>query len=899
VRGDVRIALVGPVHPWRGGIAQYLGMLGEALSARAEVRAVTFTRQYPEWLFPGKSQRDESAPRPRFPVTPAIDTIDPFSWRRAARELESFAPGLVLLKWWLPYFGPAFAASVGPLRRHGTRVGLVCDNLVPHERRIGDAFFTRLMLRNSDGYLVMSESVELDLDRLKPGAPRRRVPHPLYAQFDRGRWTRESARARLGLEGEVAVFFGYVRRYKGLDTLLEAWPKVRARRPVTLVAAGEFYEDPAPYRALAADARGWDMRSARFTLFRDRHDVSRRSRPPTCGPAVPLRHESGVTHVAYALGVPVIITDVGGLGETVEAERTGLVVRRAIPARSPTKWCASSPRAGTPAARRRRGDPRCARLGHPRRPRRRARRPARTGARLAMSFAAPATSRAAPAPGTVATARWIAVFAFCAYLVTGGGRIVGSDEVTMLELSRAMLHGHLDVPEGATLRGPDGRAYTKNAAGQAVLALPLVAAGELVARAAHLDEPRRSLAVRFVASIFDAWVTALLLAVFYAAARGLGVGGAAALGATLLLGFTTPVWVYAKSYMAEPLQALGLLLAVTGSAVAETRGARRLAAIGFFLAVSVKASMGPIALVCTLPLLSVRGGRGFVPVLVAAGLALAGHLLYDLARFGNPLETGYGAQATLAAYTTPLLVGLYGLLISSGKGVVWFAPAIALAVPGWNRMRHAEPSARRAAFGIAGAWLVALVLYATFEHWAGDGSFGPRYLVPLLPLAFLAVAWALDRGSRAVRRVAWMLGALGFVVQIGGVSIHYGAEMREVGDYPYTRALADPHFMSDSHFNPAFSPIAGHWRMLLRNAGEHLRGEAPRLTGEGEADARVGIGAADQRRLLHALDYWWLYLLYAGLPLGLVAPLLLVLMAVTLAAALALRRAATVEARAA
>jgi len=519
-----------------------------------------------------------------------------------------------------------------------------------------------------------------------------------------------------------------------------------------------------------------------------------------------------------------------------------------------------------------------------------------------VSAAAEVVAKAGAAPRTSAralTARWIFVFAFGAYLVTGGGRVVGSDEVTMLELSRAMLHGHLDVPEGATLRGPDGKDYTKNAAGQAVLALPLVAAGEWVAHAARLDEPRRSLAVRFVASIFNAIVTALLLAGFYAAARSLGIGGVAALAATLLLGFTTPVWVYAKSFMAEPLQALGLLLALAGGAVAETRAARRLAAIGFFLAVSVKASMGPVALVCVLPLLTIRGGRGIVPVLVAAALALAGHLLYDLARFGNPLETGYGAQATPAAYTTPLLVGLYGLLISSGKGVLWYAPAIALALPGWNRLRRSEPSGRRAAFGIAGAWLVALALYATFEHWAGDGSFGPRYLVPLLPLAFLAVAFAIDRGSRALRRAAWVLGALGLLVQIGGVSIHYGAEMREVGDYPYTRALNDPRFMSESHFNPAFSPIAAHWRMLLRNAGEHLRGAAPRLTGEGQADARVGIGAADQRRLLHALDFWWLYLLYAGLPLVMVAPLLLVLVAATVGAGLALRRVAIAEARAA
>jgi hypothetical protein len=322
-----------------------------------------------------------------------------------------------------------------------------------------------------------------------------------------------------------------------------------------------------------------------------------------------------------------------------------------------------------------------------------------------------------------------------------------------------------------------------------------------------------------------------------------------------------------------------------------------LAAIGFFVAVSVKASMGPIALMCLLPLLLARGVRGLAPLMAAAALALAGHLAYDFARFGNLLETGYGAQATPAAYTTPLAVGLYGLLVSSGKGVLWFAPAIVLAPLGLRAMRRSEVPARRAALGIGCAWIVGLLLYGTFEHWAGDGSFGPRYLVPLLPLAFLAAAFALDRSTRWGRRLAWGLGALGLIVQLGGISIHFGAQMREAGDYPYTRALNDPRFMSDSHFNPAFSPIAGHWRMLLRNAGEHLRGEIPRLSGEGRADPRVGIGAGDQQRLLHALDFWWLYLIYAGIPGSWVAPLFLLLVAATVVAALKLRDAAAAEAR--
>ena len=342
----MRVALVGPVHPWRGGIAQYLGMLGESLMPRAEVRGVTFTRQYPGLLFPGGSQRDTAAEPPRFPVAPLLDSIDPLSWRRAALHLEAFAPGLVLLKWWIPFFGPAFASAVGPLRRRGTRVVLVCDNLIPHERRPFDQALTRWMLRNSDGYLVMSESVERDLDGLKPGAPRRRVLHPLYAQFDRGRWTRESARAKLGLDGEVAVFFGYVRRYKGLDTLLDAWPAVRARRPATLVVAGEFYEDAAPYREQVARANaaagaagtgttggaaGASVRLLDRYIPDDEVEALFKAADVV---VLPYRTatQSGVTHVAYALGVPVITTDVGGLAETVRPGETGLVVPPEDPA---------------------------------------------------------------------------------------------------------------------------------------------------------------------------------------------------------------------------------------------------------------------------------------------------------------------------------------------------------------------------------------------------------------------------------------------------------------------------------------------------------------------------------------------------------------------------------------
>ena len=519
----------------------------------------------------------------------------------------------------------------------------------------------------------------------------------------------------------------------------------------------------------------------------------------------------------------------------------------------------------------------------------------------------PAAPRRAPG------AAWrLALAAALLFAASGGGRIVGSDEVTMLEVSRAMLHGHLDVPEGATLAGRDGRFYSKNAAGQAVLALPLTALAELGTHA--LPPARRELATRAVFSFFNAVIGALVLAACFATSRFLGASGGAAFAGALLLGFTTPFWVYAKSFMAEPLEALGLLLALGWSARARAGEphAERIAAVGLVLAVASKLSVLPLAIACLAPLLGAPRAAWRWP-LAGIAVALALHGLYDFARFGTPLETGYGAQASPAAFTTPLWVGLYGLVFSSGKGVLWFAPALWLVFSGVRAMTRRAPDppdrplAAARAVAAAGALLaigLALVLYGRFQHWAGDGSFGPRYLVPVLPLAFLPVTFALNNpGDRRTRRdariAAWVLGVLGFAVTLGGVGIYFGAEMREAGDYPYTLPLDDPHFMESSHFNPRFSPILGHWSMLRRNVALHLAGRAPRLlansdaAGSGRSDTRIGLDAANQSRLLFGLDFWWCYAAYAGLPAVPLALAALVLFALGLAMLRSTWRAAT------
>jgi hypothetical protein len=500
---------------------------------------------------------------------------------------------------------------------------------------------------------------------------------------------------------------------------------------------------------------------------------------------------------------------------------------------------------------------------------------------------------------TAMTARWIGITAFLVLVLTGGGRIAGSDEVTMLELARALLHGGVAVPLGATLDGSDGRHYTKNAAGQAVLALPLVALTEVAVARLPITPERRVLAQRFAVSFFNAAVTALLLAAFYVSARAFGVATAGAFDAALMLGFTTPLWAYAKTFDAEPLQALGLLLALAGSARAALGDTRQTwqAGLGVLIAVSVKLSMLPLAVACLVPLTRARPIAWVVPIL-SLGLALAGHLVYDQARFGTIWETGYGAQATLAAYTTPFFTGLYGLVLSSGKGVLWFVPVLWLAAPGSIALWRAGAVHARTLVAIAIAGGIALAVYSTFEHWAGDGSFGPRYLVPLLPLGFIPVAFFLHRAGPWRRALATLLATAGLAVQLGGVAIYFGAQMREAGDYPYTRALNDPRFMHESHFVPGHSPILGHWRMLIRNVREHLDRKLPKLAGGGEADPRTGLSPADQEAMLHALDFWWLYMLYAGLPPLPVVAALLFLLLITAWAALRMLVIADEEARA-
>jgi len=319
-------ALVGPFPPYRGGIAHFHASTRRILEARGHrVSAWSFSRQYPGLLFPGKSQfepgEDGSAAALR-----VLDTVNPWTWFSASRRIAAGAPDAVVFAYWMPFFAPALGTVARRLAPRSRILALV-HNALPHERRPGDRALGRWFLSRCHGLVCFSDAVGKDLRGLGLDAPLRRLHHPVYDVFG-APVERVAARRRLGLspDGPVALFFGYVRRYKGLDVLIEALPRILCAHPeLTLVVAGEFYEDEAATRARIAEL-GLGERvhlhadyipQEEVTTFFSAADVV--VQPYVSGT------QSGVAQVAFHFERPMILTEVGGLAEVV-GDDAGLVV---------------------------------------------------------------------------------------------------------------------------------------------------------------------------------------------------------------------------------------------------------------------------------------------------------------------------------------------------------------------------------------------------------------------------------------------------------------------------------------------------------------------------------------------------------------------------------------------
>jgi glycosyltransferase involved in cell wall biosynthesis len=319
--------LVGTAYPLRGGIAHYNALLASSLATRHKVETITFKRQYPAFLFPGTTQEETGAGLHANPAPRLVDSINPLNWVSVGRLLRQRKPDLLIFKYWLPFFGPCFGTIAKLVKRNRhTKVLFICDNVLPHEQRPFDKAFTRYAFRHVDYFIVQSDAVERELAAFWPGAITRNVPHPVYNTFG-SLVDKHEARRALGLSGDrILLFFGYIRKYKGLDVLLEAMPEVLRHTDVRLLVVGEFYDDESRYRSIV-EQHGLAGRVLFHSAYLPNERVGLYF---SAADAVVLPYrsatQSGIAQIAYNFNRPVLATDVGGLSEVVHDGVTGYVV---------------------------------------------------------------------------------------------------------------------------------------------------------------------------------------------------------------------------------------------------------------------------------------------------------------------------------------------------------------------------------------------------------------------------------------------------------------------------------------------------------------------------------------------------------------------------------------------
>jgi glycosyltransferase involved in cell wall biosynthesis len=325
----LKIIIIGTAYPFKGGLASFNERLAYALQEQGhEVSIMTFTLQYPGFLFPGKTQfSDEPAP-PGLSIQRKINSVNPLTWLSAGSRLKNEKADLILIKFWLPFMGPAFGTILRNAKKNkNTKVISILDNVIPHEKRPGDVPFTKYFLKPIDAFISMSYEVLNDLRKFEPVKPALFSPHPVYDNYG-DPISKAEARKLLNLDPDAKyiLFFGYIRKYKGLDLLLEVMADERfAKENIKLIVAGEYYGDRDEYEALIDRLNIRD----RLHLFTDFIPNSEVKNYFSAADAVvqPYRTatQSGISQIAYHFEKPMIVTNVGGLPEIVPDNVVGFV----------------------------------------------------------------------------------------------------------------------------------------------------------------------------------------------------------------------------------------------------------------------------------------------------------------------------------------------------------------------------------------------------------------------------------------------------------------------------------------------------------------------------------------------------------------------------------------------
>lgn len=323
----MKIIIIGPAFPLRGGIANFNEALCRSLQKSGhDVSVISFSLQYPSILFPGKSQFESGDGPKDIRIKTMINSINPANWIRVANFIKSQKPDLVVIRFWLPFMGPCLG-TIARLIRKQVKIIAVTDNVIPHEKKPGDRLLTSYFVKSCNGFIAMSDAVLNDLKQFDNAKPKIVLPHPVYDIFGE-KTDRASAIKELKLDENTRyiLFFGFIRKYKGLDILLNAFSKSDYKKyNVKLIVAGEFYEDAKPYSDFILQHNLGDSvilhsdyiptGKVKF-YFAAAGLVAQTYRSAT---------QSGVAQIAYHFERPLLVTNVGGLAEIVPHLKTGYV----------------------------------------------------------------------------------------------------------------------------------------------------------------------------------------------------------------------------------------------------------------------------------------------------------------------------------------------------------------------------------------------------------------------------------------------------------------------------------------------------------------------------------------------------------------------------------------------
>ncbi len=322
----MRIAILSTLYPFRGGISQFGGALFKQFQEMEhDVKGFTFSRQYPKLLFPGKTQYVENEnPNEAIETVALLDTINPFSYAQTSKAIRSFAPDLVIINYFHPFFAPSLGYVAQRLKKHVRVVGIL-HNVIPHEKHLIDNLLTKYFLKHCHHFIVMSESVQKDLQTLVPKASFSFKQHPLYTHFG-NKQPKELARKQLNisLDKKTLLFFGFIRAYKGLDLLIEAFDQLDDS--FQLLIAGESYTDFSSFQASIDANRNNERIKVLNRYIQDEEVALLFSASDVCVLPYKSATQSGITAISYHFDLPIIATDVGGLKESILHGKTGCII---------------------------------------------------------------------------------------------------------------------------------------------------------------------------------------------------------------------------------------------------------------------------------------------------------------------------------------------------------------------------------------------------------------------------------------------------------------------------------------------------------------------------------------------------------------------------------------------